>query len=81
MINKLFKIESTVNTLRKYTKLSLIFYYADTILSIQQREYNVFLRGYFGSNPSILKISLNIFLTSPTMQALNLKIKSKIIDF
>lgn len=81
MINKLFKIESTVNTLRKYTKLSLIFYYADTILSIQQREYNVFLRGYFGSNSSILKISLNIFLTSPTGQALNLKIKSKIIDF
>ena len=63
MINKLFKIESTVNTLRKYTKLSLIFYYADTILSIQQREYNVFLKGYFGSNSSILNISLNIFLT------------------
>lgn len=55
--------------------MSLIFYYADTILSIQLREYNAFLRGYFGSNPSILKILLNIFLTSPTMQALNLKNK------
>ena len=51
MINKRFKTESTkkkkkpettVDTLRKYTKMSLIFYYADTILSIQQREYNAF---------------------------------------